>query len=132
MKEYILKADNRRPLKFNGELLGQYPNFSKEEIVKNMDENPNNYQCSGGQTSSIKLELYRTQAGKVILMENRITLFADYIDHIIDDIKLEVFTDFQAYVDTVAKKSGFLTSRLLNLVIENHPELEVHWVESID
>lgn len=138
MKEYTLKADNRRPLKFSGELLGQSDTESEATIKADIVSFLERY--SGAPESAhthIRLYLYRTKGGNVVLYTQR-----SYVLNVDSTWKLQagngqidVHESLEAYIESAKKKDnsyGAITVKLLNDVLSNHPELEEFWVETID
>jgi hypothetical protein len=130
MNSYILKADNRRPLKFSGELLGNtHPkslDFEVSDILDNV-----------GHTQSpwMRLALYRTAGGKVVLHSERFGYSSDPTGALEVKSELDTFECIKDYIDSAEKKNGVfgvLTVKLLTNCIENYPELAEYWVDTSD
>ena len=142
MKEYILKADNRRPLKFSGELLGQSDAQTDEEITSSLEQRVKEAQvglASNNPPSAdfLKLWLYKTEGGKIVLHTKRFGYSAlpEYTGFNGVQALLEVFEDLDGYIQSAQKKNGtfgYVTTSLMANVVSNHPELEEFWVETID
>ena len=138
MKEYILKADNRRPLKFSGELLGQSDAHSeaklKAEVLWAANDHKSGYAENWTHT---RLYLYRTEGEKYILHTQRFCFLEDDSKWKLEAVsgQIDIHESLEAYVESAKKKNdsyGILTVGLLNNVVSNHPELEEFWVETID
>lgn len=130
MKDYILNADNRRPLKFSGELLGNtHPHSFDSEISDILDE------IHHTKTPWMRLALYRTAGGKIVLHSERFGYSSDPTEDVSAKSDLDIFDSLKDYIDSTQKKNGafgVLTVKLLTNCIENYPELAEYWVESID
>jgi hypothetical protein len=144
MQKYIIHADKRRPLKFEGVLLGKSTSKSDEELGKLavveaqslFHTNPKRCQ----DVAFLRLALYRTKAEKVILETVRFGAFMQVDDNYdpgdaffpsMPRTSIDVYESLEVYIEA-AVKQGRVTVALLENVIQNHPELENFWVESID
>lgn len=128
MKDYILKAVNRRPLKFSGEKLGSNSDSTKSDISHELASIRSDW--------FTKLTLYRTKSGKIVLESEKI-YSASYplqdAEH--RETTLELHESIEAYLASALNKKGEYgraTCALMNNVVDTHPELEEHWAESID
>ena len=137
MNNYILYADNRRPLKFSGELLGENNSKSKEEIFAELESRYAG--SSGGNETIVKLSLFHTAKGKLILHEQRCTYSDTNAAYGFENPSLgaaiSIYSDIGAYIAESQKRDGSYgraTVELMRNVLENHPEFEDLWVESID
>lgn len=137
MKYHILYADNRRPLKFSGELLGENNSKSKDEIFAEL--NTRYEGSSGGNETIVKLSLYRTTKGKIVLHEQRFNYCEANLIYGWEtpslDAALSLYPDIGNYITDSQKSNGSYgkaTVELMRNVLENHPEFEELWVESID
>lgn len=129
MKDYILKADNRRPLKFSGELLGRSHPHATSDIDAILRE------ILHTKTSWMRLALYRTAGGKIVLHSERFGYSSDPTEDVSAKSDLDIYDSLKDYIDSTQKKNGafgVLTVKLLTNCIENYPELAEYWVESID
>ena len=138
MKNYLVKSDNRRPMKFNGELLGESSHLTDEEFASSLQEEikDSKWDCPP-YGSDLKLSLYRTESGKIVLHQKRFG-YSDVpsiegFNGVM--ITAEIFDTLDDYILSTAKKNGSVgrvTTELMNDVISNYPEVEDHWVETID
>jgi len=137
MKKYILKADRRRPLKFDGVILGVTDSNPDEEVFASLEQRASESSAPGFYEHT-RLTLYRTQGGKIILHTQRFGCSGS-VDHVggFNGIRsdVDVFDSFESYIASLESKNGkygFLTVDLIAKVIEDHPEFEEFWMESID
>lgn len=128
MKDYILKAVNRQPLKFSGEKLGSNSEQPASEISHELAKTNSEW--------FTRLTLYRTKGGKVILESDRIYSAALEAPAPSGSTKtLELHDSLESYLAAARNNKGDYgraTCVLMNNVIVNHPELEEFWAESID
>ena len=155
MQNYILKAGNRRPLKFTGVLLaatwhdlefstenlgydqsiadsiqvGLLPSLANRITALAKDKLPHR--------QLTMLTLFKTQGGSVVYFEERI----DFESNIpVEDASCSyrVFPSIANCVKSLSRDDGsfgILTAKLLNLAIDDNPtdlELSEAWVQSID
>ena len=139
MNDYTLYADNRRPLEFSGELLGESSSHSDEEIFSSLRDQVtaistgSNAPCA----DTIKLSLYKTKSGNVVLHTQRfgVTDVPHYGGFNGVQSSTDVYECLEDCIQSAQKKKGtfgYVTIALLNNVVSNHPDLEEHWVETID
>lgn len=127
MKDYILNADNRRPLKFSGELLGSSADKTIAEFEESLDFP--DIQSS----AQLVLELYRTKSGKIILAEYRVWAALNMDDLATGhNLSVTVFDSLEDYSKTLEEKFGKLSAKLIKNVLRNYPDVEEHLVEKID
>ena len=158
MKEFILSVDKRRPLKFTGVILAA--TWAKESFASSEDGSDHPLEIlekgllpdldlrrrtlsrgDGPPEMSVTwLTLFKTQSGKFIILEERMSLGYDVTNYFntLSQSCSEIYSSFKKCVEAQAKedgKFGLLTSQLFNLAIEAHlddSELLDAWVESID
>ena len=151
MKNYILKVDNRRPLKFSGEILGKYPNCSESEIIESLKKDRIHYDNQTSNlnqfdVSSLALTLYRTENKKFVLQTEKYVIDGydsarASINHsykpgtLTKSSKANVTDSFPNLVKSLTKKNGEIgkfSTELLENVVKKYPEYTEDWVEVID
>ena len=153
MKEFTLTVGNRRPLRFNGEILASTITdeaFSEKQIDSkhtvsallasgNLPNLSGRFECwqpsYDPALGFIWLTLFKTEGGNIVLLEER---YSGKLNHK-PSSSCHVYASIEECVESNQKGDdgafGSVTTRLFNIAIENNPndaDLTAAWVQSID